>query len=270
MALWGKSDASDNAPKHKHILSGNVARGNVVYENTTPSAFVTNQLNGLFAVDTTEQGVTNRGQAHAGWNLVKYGTGGLATATVSANGSNFANGETVTVSNGTVNASITITSNTNGNIFSIAITNPGEGWTNNSVVTTTFDRQKHVSSITVTGGTAAFTNTDYIVVSNGSVNAHATISTNSTGGLTNSGITIDNVGLFPNGITNAQAVVNAYAANGAASNGTGATFGALLINSSGGTITLTIGGRSGRIQAETLVAMGSITSDSDDTIFPDT
>jgi hypothetical protein len=55
-----------------------------MYANTTTSAFITGANVGVFGVDTTEQGLANNATkigAHAGWNLVKSGTGGRAGRT---------------------------------------------------------------------------------------------------------------------------------------------------------------------------------------------
>lgn len=114
-----------------------------------------------------------------------------------------------------------------------------------------------ISTIGYTGTATGYKNTDVIAVSSpvAGGNAAATISTNSTGGALT--ITITNAGY---GFFNVNAAANVTIANstGGSTTGTGATF------------TATAGGRAGRREFETLVAMSSITGDAnDDAILPD-
>jgi hypothetical protein len=84
MSLWKATDANTSAPLSvgSYInLTNSQNTTNLAYGNTTASAFITGQTIGLFAVDTTEQGVSatkaNHPQ-HAGWVLVRQGSGGRA------------------------------------------------------------------------------------------------------------------------------------------------------------------------------------------------
>jgi hypothetical protein len=83
MALWSNTDANTSAPKYAVAAGlGVSANGQVMYANTVTGAFVSNLKVGVFGVDVTEQGVTaNPKGGHAGWNLVKTGTGGRANRT---------------------------------------------------------------------------------------------------------------------------------------------------------------------------------------------
>lgn len=114
-----------------------------------------------------------------------------------------------------------------------------------------------IVSISYTGTATGYSNTDVITVASPEAGGNATIavSTNSTGGALT--FTITNKGY---GFLNTNASANASIANstGGATGGSGATFHPVA------------GGRAGRVTYETLVAMGTITSDaSDDTQFPD-
>ena len=130
-----------------------------------------------------------------------------------------------------------------------------------------------IISIGYTGTATGFNNTDVITVASPAAggNASATVVTNASGGSLS--ITITNAGY---GFTAVNAAANVSIANstGGASGGSGATF------------TATAGGRAGRVHYETLVAMGSLGSNttsstgvtgpittvvdaSDDTILPD-
>jgi len=84
-------------------------------------------------------------------------------------------------------------------------------------------------AITYTGTATGYNNSDYLVVSNTTgavVEATANITTNTLGGALT--ITVNKVGSYNVAQTNTGLVVQAYAANGAVSNGTGATFSATL------------------------------------------
>ena len=126
-----------------------------------------------------------------------------------------------------------------------------------------------IISLGYTGTATGFNNTDVITVASPAAggNATATVVTNSTGGALV--LTITNAGY---GFTAVNAAANVSIANstGGASGGSGATF------------TATAGGRAGRVHFETLVAMGSLGSQtapygtpasvadaSDDAILPD-
>ena len=246
---------------------GNTAgsRANVdlqMFNNATPGAFMSGVAVGVFGVSATEQANNRlnndeRG-AHAGWNLRRAGTGPVVSFTIVDAGSDLANGETLTVSNGTSNATAVVTTNATSNIVSLTITSGGGGFTNTDMAVIEFDRQQYLDVITVTGSTSGFSNDDVIVAANGIVDGLATISTNSTGGFTNSDITIVNIGLFSNTAANGSVILTVLAANGDPSSGTGETLVANLTASSTGDISITLGGRAGRVSYETLVAMGSL------------
>jgi hypothetical protein len=85
MTLWAKSDSSNAAPKHAGVAATNNANGATLFGSTTIGAFTPRQAVGIFGVDSTEQGVAaNPKGAHAGWVVVKQGTGPVATLTANA------------------------------------------------------------------------------------------------------------------------------------------------------------------------------------------
>ncbi len=259
MSQWGNQDNASNSVNYgtKLLWTGsgvaNIAGNNTsLYINTTPDAFVNGWVAGQWAVNPTELtagGGESNSVTAAGWQLRTVGEGPILTL-VAANGAAFANGETVVLSNGTVNAVVTLTTNATGNLVSGVLTSPGQ-FVNTSIIALNFQRQQHIltftatagliigtgnvgyaaaktvgtGNVTYTGTATGYSNTDYIVVTNsafGTVNAVANIATNATGGTLT--FTFSNVGFFTPAITNTQVVITAYAANGAASNGTGATF----------------------------------------------
>jgi hypothetical protein len=233
--------------------------GMQMYANATMGAFTPLEINGIYGVSTNEIGTTTGGSS-PGWVLETRGTGPVTGATVTG-GVNVVTGETITLSNGSANGILTVTANgfagnstsnaVGGNITSVAVTSGGSGWFTNTHVVTGFNREKHLSTLQYTGTATGYSNTDTIRISNATINATATVSTNATGGTLT--FVLTNLGLFSNTIANNQVVITALAANGANSAGSGATFTANLVASTGGTVTITTtGGRSNRKQYENL------------------
>lgn len=79
MAQWGKQDNAANSvlwavASYKTV---NTANRDLLFGNTTPDAFVTDQTVGQYGADTTETAVETR-ITHAGWVLRREGTGGRA------------------------------------------------------------------------------------------------------------------------------------------------------------------------------------------------
>jgi len=269
---WDKLNRTNAANAHFSNTTVAGARANTDYNlfaNDTPSAFLNNMAVGVFGAsakamaNNKTQGAADR-PAHAGWVLRRAGTGGIATAVPTAvAGSLFANGETIKLSNGTSNATLTITTNSSSNMASLAVSVPGQGWVNTAMVANTFNREKHVANVKITspGTGLQYDNTSVLVLSNGTINAvTANIVTNTTGGIT-ANIAVVNVGLFPNAITNAQIKVNVVKYDGTTAVGNTTWDSNIVpqaVNSSGGGFTITLNGRAGRVQTETLVAMGSL------------
>lgn len=249
MALWGNTNLSNNQPKF-------ATRAGAGGDPTLATTVGANHGNTVFGVPAATLG-QNKG-AHAGWNKIVRGTGGITSVAVTGAGSGYYTGDTVTVSNGSSNATLTITANATNNIASIGVTAPGAGWVNSSVAVVTFNNEKHLTAVTISGTAVGYANTDVIQFGNGSINATATFVTNATGGFVTANVTIVTRGLFPNALANNQLSATIFAANGAASAGSGATAAGGLANGTGGAATVVVGGRSGRYQYETLVAMSSI------------
>jgi len=116
-----------------------------------------------------------------------------------------------------------------------------------------------VTGINITAGGTGYSNTDTIRLSSSAsyvntsaqVNCTATIVTNTTGGIAS--LTITNPG---KGFVNTSTVVASLLnSGGGASAGSGATF------------TYVLSGRAGRVSTETLVAMGSMTSNGSSVSF---
>jgi hypothetical protein len=132
VALWGKNDAASNAVKYQ-VVTGDTANGQVAYANNTVSEFTTNQRVGIFGVDTTEATVKDGVLAHPGWVLVRKGTGAVSSLAVNAIGTGYTNGNVVTVSGGTTNATFTVvTGVANTSVASLTTVSLGNGFSNGS------------------------------------------------------------------------------------------------------------------------------------------
>lgn len=122
-----------------------------------------------------------------------------------------------------------------------------------------------------TGGTG-YTNGDLVRVVGLTTNGSANLTTNSTGGITSSAVVTAGAGINP-------VTARAYAFTNSTGGTTAGTGGEVVIGLDEGKYVAHsgwvlrregTGGRAGRVNIETLVASGSISSDgSDDTIFPD-
>lgn len=246
MTLWGANNIANNVPKFATIAG---TGGNPLYTNNQSNA----HGNTIWGVNAANVVSTNKAQ-HQGWQHVSKGTGPVELFTVTVPGSGFANGETLKVSGGTVNATGVITTNAAGNMASVAVSVGGEGFINDAAGVVAFNREKHMMTITVTGGTG-YVNGDIIQAGNGTVNATAVINTNGSGVFTNAGITIATVGLWANTKANTNVEFSITNSTGGATLGSSATLTANLGTSTGGTVTVKMGGRANRIFYETLVAM---------------
>lgn len=244
----------------------------LMFNNVTPNQFVNNQAVGVFGVSATE--MANSGNStshdhppHAGWVVRRAGVGPITGASISNNGANFANGETIAIGNGNPNATLTVVTNATGNMVSVTIGSGSGGlYINTSIIPTApiFTREQHLANVQTTGTGLQYTNGAIVTVSNAAgviVPAVVQLTTNATGGLANTGFALVNVGLFANSQTNAGVTFTV-------SNTTGNTsttgFNARIIPSTNGNVNLYIlGGRAGRVWTETLVAMGSLGAQSE-------
>lgn len=304
MSLWGNTQNQNAAPKSTTFVvdrvvkkrvtgTGNVATTTSVadlvnttsYNNTTIGAFTSGISVGTFGVSQIEAKTKNSGTGQPGnaggagvspgWVNMKVGSGPVIGATaVLANTANFANGETVNVSNGTSNATLSVLTNSTGNIISLSVVTGGAGFSASyaNLPVPVFNRQKHLNNIVITSNATAigYNNTDVISVSNATVNATATLTTNGTGGIT--ATTITNPGLWANTAANSYAVFTISNSTGGATSGNVAStvFAANLSTSSntGAVLTIQLGGRANRIQYENLVYMRSMQNNSPSTPFP--
>lgn len=282
MSQWKNDDSAANSVLWGVVgynKTGNSANRDSFYSNTTADAYVTGITVGQFGVDATEARSTN-GTIHS-VVFTSRGSGYSANATVTVTGG----GGTSFAANATANSS--------GRISAFNISNNGVGYTLAPTLSISAP-----SAISFNGNTTAVT------VGNSSSNGFITLgATNaaffavndqvtylvgtgntSIGGLTNASsyfITFANSTAIQLAVNRGGPAINltSVAAGpqvGHSITGETATVSATLsrgasVTHAGWVVrTVGTGGRAGRVQYETLVAMGSMTGDgSDDTIFKD-
>lgn len=284
MPLWGNTDAAGNSvisAAGQFKLAPNTANRTALFGNTTADAFIAGQIVGQYGVDTTEMSVSagpiisgtltfagsgysgnaavtfsgNNTGADAAANTTADATGRITAFTVTANGTGYTaspiasiaapaaqtfagNTSAVTVGNSTVNGFISLGSN---RAFFV----------NNDIVTYTV-----AAANTAIGGLASGTQY-FVITANSTAIQLAATSGGPAINLTSAAETAQ-AGHSITGQTATAVVVVGGAKN------KGVTHAGWNIRTEG------TGGRAGRVQYETLVAMGSITSDaSDDAYLPD-
>lgn len=277
MPLWGKNDAASNsvisAPA-QFKQTPNTANRNALYGNTTVNSFTQNQIVGQYGVDTTEMSV---------------GTGPVVDAVITFGGSGYSSNTTVAFSANNTGASAAANGfvGATGRVTDVKFTNNGSGYTTAPILTIAAP-----TAVTFNGSTApnltdnviaiATANSKFLVgdrvtykSTTGTVitplanNTQYYISFSNTTSValstTNGGANID--------LTVAGSADTAHSLTGETATAVGTTGGAKNrgVAHAGWVIrTEGTGGRAGRVQYETLVAMSTITSDgSDDTVLPD-
>lgn len=267
MPQWGKSDAASNsviwAPTSVNKTPNTTNRDNL-YGNTTADAFITGATIGMFAMDNSE----SKGEAN------------VTTVAVTAAGSGFTVRPTVTFSGG---GGTGAAGNTNAKLVAVALGggtgNGGTGYVNAEVVT--------VNGGTGTSANVTIANTDAsgVVTAVSIVSGQAgvytvlpTLANNAPTGGTGSGLRLNlTIGLNAVTVTaNGSGYTSAPTVTIGGTGGNGATATASINTSEGkkgaphaGWVLRKegSGGRAGRVTYETLVAMGSISTDNnaDDT-----
>ena len=268
MAQWGNTDDAANS-----VLWGvtgfnkraNTVNRNNFFGNTTIGAFVSDLEVGQFGVDTTEMGVTNGSVTE--FILTFPGSGYSTNAAVTVGGNATANAERFA----------------NGRIKIVNIQTAGDSYTTKPTVTIDAPTAQAFNASSAVDGTNEFItissnpfinndivtylvaagNTALTNLANGST--YYVVSANATGVKlsTSAGGTVINLtpGVSETGHSltgqraTAEAVVSGVKGKG---------FHAGWVVRKVGT-----GGRAGRVQYETLVAMGSLTGDAEDTIMKD-
>lgn len=272
MAQWGNTDDAANSVLWAVSQLNKTANTNnqtALFGNTTPGGFITGRTDGQFGLDVTEIAVTNASVVAI--EITNPGSGYTANAAVTIDGNATANAQ--------ANAST-------GKIATVNITSGGSAYTTKPTVTIAAP-----SLIIFNGNTAVSGNTIAIGSANSilQVGDKVTFAGNATsrpGGLTDNGtyyIAFSNSSVIalstvPGGANVAltKASGDGNTAGGATFRGETATATATISGVASGAAhagwvlrTVGTGGRAGRVQYETLVAMGSLTGDAEDTILKD-
>lgn len=263
MSLWTNVDEAAGAPKNAPASGlGVSANGSTLYGNTTPDVFVSGIELGVFGVSPNETvGVGNV----ASITIVESGSGFTARPTITITGAN------TTPATATANAKVVaVTIAAPGTGYAVGNTFTATGGTGTSAVLTvnTVDGSGNVTAVTIT------TVGDYTVVPTVTNNPFTSNTGSGTGFTANLSLGVGSTQLTASGEDYNQSTVG-ITVGGAG--GTGAIVSLTLdgqeatnkgVHAGWVLRTEGTGGRAGRVQIETLVAMGSMTGDgADDTQF---
>ncbi len=273
MSLWGKTDNAANS-----VLWGPVAvnktpnTGNqtLLFGNTTANAFITGATVGQFGLDTSE--------------MTASGNASVLSYVVTAGGSGYRANTTVTVSG---NATANATTSAAGRVTAVNVVLAGDGYVAAPTVVIAgppalkFSGNAVAVDVTtdaiILGSNAAFlANGDLVTYTVGAGNNAITGLTNATSYYV---VSANSTAVKLSTTYGGSAVnVTAVSANAEPNHfltGQTASAVAVLTGAKGaahsGWVLRTVGtgGRAGRITYETLVATGSITNDSEDTVLKD-
>ena len=280
MAQWGNTDDAANSvlwAVSQLNKPANTTNQTNLFGNVTSGAFVTGQIVGQFGVDVTEMNLAQSNAAVAQYIVVNPGSGYSANAVVTV--ANSTGGSNTSAANSTV---------TTGRVTAVTANIAIGGYSGVAPVVTI----AAPSAIVFNGNTAVASNTIAITSANSKflvgdkvVYAGNTLST--PGGLTDNGtyyISFANTTVValtdvPNGANLAltKAAGDGTTAGGGTLTGERATVVAALSGVQHGAAhtgwvlrTVGTGGRAGRVQYETLVAMGgNLSTDAEDVVMKD-
>mgnify|MGYP006268731563 CR=1 FL=1 len=273
---WGNTDNSSNSV-FWGVVNGKLRANSVnqaaFYNNTTPDAFITGTTMGEFGVSAAEMQVS---------------AGPVNQVVITSAGSGY-NGTVLSAMSGGGGSGANVTfSTTTGKLTGYTIVNGGSSYETNPTITVQAPATRSTNGNTnVSGDTITFANANsYYLVGDG-----ITISANATsvpGGLTSGSryyVVSSNTTAFKVSATSGGAAITLTKASG--NSVTAGGFGfygdtATAVAVTGGALHKGVahagwvvrkvgsGGRAGRVQYETLVAMGSINPDdsADDAILP--
>lgn len=180
MAQWGRNDQSVTANSSTTVESssgapigtytavkaggganahfGNTSAGSraatdvSMFNNATPSAFLTGAAVGVFGVSATEVANTSSEKvAHAGWNLRRAGTGPVVSAVYANSGTGYNNNDVLVVKSPVAggNGKFNITTNATGGAVTLTLNTAGFGFNLATIPTS------NLAITNATGGSAA-------------------------------------------------------------------------------------------------------------------
>lgn len=275
MPLWGNQDAASNSALFAAAqvkLAPNTANRDALYGNTTTDAFISGAKVGQFGVDAVETGIPS---------------GSVALSTITSPGSGYAANATVTFSGGGGSSAAANAQVSGGRVTAINITNGGSSYETQPTITIsaptaiTFNANSAVSN---TNDTIAISTANSLFLAGDRLTYTVAAGNTAVGGLSNGStyyVVFSNTTTLQLSATATGAPINltagvsetGHSLTGTTATGTVTTGGGFNkgVTHAGWVIrTEGTGGRAGRVQYETLVAMGSMSGDgSDDTILPD-
>jgi hypothetical protein len=275
MAQWGNTDDAANSvlwAVSQLNKPANTDNQTNLFGNTTLSAFVTNQITGQFGVDTTEMAVA---------------AGPLVDFVITFAGSGYSANAAVTLTGGGGSSGVANAQASGGRITVGNISTRGSGYTSNPGVAIaaptaiTFNGSSAVdatnNTITITSANSRFLVNDYVLYQSTTGAVVQGLSNNTNYYISFSNSTVVALSTTKGGsnvdITGAGSSDTGHSLTGETATGFITVGGAKNkgIDHAGWVLrTVGTGGRSGRVQYETLVAMGSISTDaSDDNPLPD-
>ena len=281
MAQWGNTDDAANSvlwAVSQLKKPANSVNQTALFGNTTPDAFISGQTTGQFGLDATEIGVSN-GSVVA-YEVTFTGSGYRANAAVTVGGS------------AGINATANATSNSTGRISAVNVVLAGDSYTTRPTVsvaapsTITFAANSTsviVGNSTVNGFITLGANSLFLA-NNDVVNYRVPAANSSIGGLANNGnffVIVANSTAIQLAATHSGPAINltsvgtgaqAHTLQGETATAVATISGVASGAAHTGWVLRTVGegGRAGRVQYETLVAMGgNITTDAEDVILKD-
>ncbi len=275
MSQWKNDDSAANSVLwgvSGYKVVANAANRNAFFGNTTADALITGITVGQFGVDTTEMGVTSGALIEGIVTFAGSGYGANAAITLSGGGG----------SSGVANAQ----ANATGRIAAINISTAGSSYETNPTVVIAAPAAVTFNALTAVSNTAdtiSLTTANSKFLVGDKVTYTVAAGNTAIGGLANATqyfIAFSNTSVVTLAATFGGANINLTASvseTGHSLQGETATG---VINVSGAknrgvahagwnVRKVGTGGRAGRVQYETLVAMGSMTSDAEDTVLPD-
>lgn len=273
MAQWGNTDDAANSvlwAVSQLNKTANTDNQTALFGNTTPGGFITGRTDGQFGLDVTEIAVTNASVVAI--ELTSPGSGYSANATVTITGNATANAQANT---------------STGRIHRINITAAGNTYTTKPTVTVAapslivFNGNTAVSAntIAITSANSKFAVNDKVVYAGNTASTPGGLTDNTTYYVSFVNTSVLALSTLPGGanIALTKASGDGNTAGGATLQGETATAVATISGVAHGAAhtgwvlrTVGSGGRAGRVQYETLVAMGgNFSDDNEDTILKD-
>lgn len=135
MSLWGNTDGASGNKKPVYANTTNTTASSTINGASANNIGV---YGAVFGISDTEAarnnllGTTPNKVVHAGWVSQKIGTGGVASIAITASGSGYTSGNSLTITDQSGRGQgATATYQTNGsNIANVTITNAGSGYVN--------------------------------------------------------------------------------------------------------------------------------------------